>query len=177
MPKHTFETRRISPPTSLGELLTAGHNILNLPEAVNVSKSAETNEKPQSTWTTSPNKDTCRLPLPSGAQAHRWERRDEHPRCQRQSRQRMGKSETVIWLEDFKKAEPKPDLVQQAKKDGRPVHFASLMDLCHLKHSEPENISKQTRRESCAGRGNVKDESGNGAASQVAEARFLDTIF
>ena len=35
-----------------------------------------------------------------------------------------------------KKVKPKSDVDQQARKDGRPVHFASLLDLCHLEHIE-----------------------------------------
>ena len=35
-----------------------------------------------------------------------------------------------------KKVKPWSEVLQQAKKDGRSVHFASFVDLCHLKHSE-----------------------------------------
>ena len=39
---------------------------------------------------------------------------------------------------DFSKVKPMSEAVEQAKKDGRSVHFASRMDLCHLKHSNLE---------------------------------------
>ena len=45
---------------------------------------------------------------------------------------------------DFKNVTPKPEVVQQAKKDGKLVHFAFLMHLCRLEHSELENISQNT---------------------------------
>ena len=33
---------------------------------------------------------------------------------------------------DFNKVQPKTEVVRQAKNDGRAIHLASLMDLCHL---------------------------------------------
>ena len=39
---------------------------------------------------------------------------------------------------DLKRGTPKSEVVQQAKKDGRLVHFASLVGFCHLEHSERE---------------------------------------
>ena len=38
----------------------------------------------------------------------------------------------------FTQVNPKSEVVQQAKKDGIPVQFGFLMDLCHLQHSELE---------------------------------------
>ena len=32
----------------------------------------------------------------------------------------------------------KKEVIAEARKEGRTVHFASLMDLCHLKNSELE---------------------------------------
>ena len=40
---------------------------------------------------------------------------------------------------DFKKVKPKSEVVEQAKKDGICVHFATLVVLFHLKHSEKTN--------------------------------------
>ena len=33
------------------------------------------------------------------------------------------------------KVRNKSDVIDEARKDGRKVHFASLMDLCHLKNA------------------------------------------
>ena len=37
---------------------------------------------------------------------------------------------------DVKKGRPKYEVICQAKKDGKTVHFANLIDLCHLKNAE-----------------------------------------
>ena len=37
-----------------------------------------------------------------------------------------------------KKSETKKEVIEEARNKGRKVHFASLMDLCHLKNSESE---------------------------------------
>ena len=66
--------------------------------------------------------------------------------------------------------------------EGRKVHFASLMDLCHLKNSELEpKIQKYTGRVVLRG-DNVKDDSGSYAvfteqgssASQMTAAKVID---
>ena len=36
------------------------------------------------------------------------------------------------------KVKNKDEVIAEARKEGRTVHFASLMDLCHLKNSELE---------------------------------------
>ena len=48
------------------------------------------------------------------------------------SSQRTGKVETTVLAWDVKKVKPKSKVVQQAKHDKRPVHFASLMNFCHF---------------------------------------------
>ena len=51
-----------------------------------------------------------------------------------QKRCQIGTSERV---------ESKSGVIQQAKKESRQTQFASLMDLCHLKHAErPKHIRK-----------------------------------
>ena len=74
------------------------------------------------------------------------------------------------------------DVIVEARKEGRKVHFASLMDLCHLENSE---LELQYRK--CKGtvvlRGDiVKDDSGSCAvfiekgssASQMTAAKVMD---
>ena len=51
---------------------------------------------------------------------------------------------------DFKKLKPKSAVVQQAWKDGQLVHFASLMDLYHLKNSELAKHVQNTKGELCS---------------------------
>ena len=42
----------------------------------------------------------------------------------------------------------KKEEIDEARNKGRKVHFASLMDICHLKHSELEPLSiKSTEAE------------------------------
>ena len=64
--------------------------------------------------------------------------------------------------------------VKQAKKDGQPVHFASLMDLCHLKHSVFAKHLQAYKND--IGYWAVSSEQG-ASASQVAAARILGTKF
>ena len=78
----------------------------------------------------------------------------------------------------------KSDVIDEARKEGRKVHFASLMGLCHLKNAELE-----TKRQKCKGRvvlrGDiVNDDSGSYAvfteqgssASQMTAAKVMDII-
>ena len=55
-------------------------------------------------------------------------------------------------------------MIDEARKEGRKVHFASLIDLCHLKNAELE-----TKHQKCKGRvvlrgDTVKDDSESYAA-------------
>ena len=40
----------------------------------------------------------------------------------------------------------KKKVIDEARNQGRKVHFASLMDLCHLKNSELASLSKVLRQ-------------------------------
>ena len=75
-------------------------------------------------------------------------------------------------------------MIDEARKEGRKVHFASLMDICHLK-----NVELETKRQKYKGRvvlqGDiVKDDSGSYAvfteqgssASQMTAAKVMDVI-
>ena len=49
----------------------------------------------------------------------------------------MGKLEKIpAW--QLKKVRRKKDVIDEARKEGKTLHFASLMDICHLKNSELE---------------------------------------
>ena len=77
----------------------------------------------------------------------------------------------------------KKDLIEEARRKGRKVHFASLMDLCHLNNSELEP-QFQTYKGRIELRGDiVKDDSGSYAvftqgssASQMTAAKVMDTV-
>ena len=72
-----------------------------------------------------------------------------------------------------------------SREEGwKKVHFANLMDLCHLKNAELATHLQKYWSEFCSGKDNVKDaercraeftEQG-ASASQMAAAKFLDTI-
>ena len=73
-------------------------------------------------------------------------------------------------------------MINEARKKGRKVHFASLMDLCHLKNAELE-AKHQKYNGRVVLRGDiVKDDSGSYAvfteqgssASQISPAKIMD---
>ena len=74
----------------------------------------------------------------------------------------------------------KKGVINEARTNGIKVHFASLMDICHLKNAELE-----AKHQKCKGRGDiVKDDSGSYAvfteqrssASQMTAAKVMDII-
>ena len=76
------------------------------------------------------------------------------------------------------------EVIAEAWNEGKTVHFASLMDICHLKKSELEP-QFQTYKGRVVLQGDaVKDDSGSHAvfteqgssASQMAAARVMDVI-
>ena len=84
-----------------------------------------------------------------------------------------------------KKVRSKSAVVRKATKDGKTVHFANLMDLCHLKDAELAKHLQKIQEASCALEEKTsktkKDTRAvfteQGAlASQMAAAKFLDTI-
>ena len=75
-------------------------------------------------------------------------------------------------------------MIDDARKEGKTVHFASLMDLCHLENLELEpQLQKYKGRVVLRG-GIVKDDSGSYAvfskqgssASQMTVAKVMDVI-
>ena len=43
-----------------------------------------------------------------------------------------------IQARQLTKVRNKKEVIEEARKKGRKIHFASVMDLCHLKNSELE---------------------------------------
>ena len=75
-------------------------------------------------------------------------------------------------------------MIDEARKEGRKVHFASLMDLCHLKNAELET-KHQKYKGRVALQGDIeKDDSGSFAVfteqgsstSQMTAAKLMDII-
>ena len=78
----------------------------------------------------------------------------------------------------------KKEEIDEARNKGRKVHFASLMDICHLKHSELEP-QYQKHRGRVVLRGDiVKDDSGSlaefteqgSSAFQMTAAKVMDIV-
>ena len=102
---------------------------------------------------------------------------------QRQQWTRNGK----IWRKsawDLTKVRSKSEVIDEARNKGRKVHFASLVDICHLKNAELE-AKHQKYKGRVVLRGDiVKDDSGSYAvfteqglsASQMTSAKVMEII-
>ena len=82
------------------------------------------------------------------------------------------------------KVRNKKEVIDEARNEGRKVHFASLIDMCHLKNAELE-AKHQKYKGRVVLRGDiVKDNSGSYAvfteqgssASQMTAAKVMDII-
>ena len=75
-------------------------------------------------------------------------------------------------------------MIDEARKEGRKVHFASLMDLCHLKNAELETQHQKYKGRVVLRGDIVKDDSGSYAvfteqgssASQMTAAKVMEII-
>ena len=95
----------------------------------------------------------------------------------------MGKLEKIpAW--DLTKVRSKSEVIEEARTAGATVHFASLMDICHLKNAQLE-AKHQKYKGRVVLRGDfVKDDSGSYApfaeqgssASQMTAAKIMDII-
>ena len=82
------------------------------------------------------------------------------------------------------KVRAKKEVIDEARKEGRTVHFASLMDICHFKNSELEPRFQKYKGRFVFRGDNVKDDSGPYAvlteqgspASQMTAAKVMDVI-
>ena len=98
-------------------------------------------------------------PLQSRAQVSSYACSNENTRCESSSGQRMGKTQENIGALQLTKVKNKMEVLDEARNEGKTVHFASLMDICHLKNSELEpKIQKDKGRVTLRG-DIVKDDS------------------
>ena len=82
------------------------------------------------------------------------------------------------------KVRSKSEVIDEAKTSGATVHFASLMDICHLKNAELEAKHQKYKGRVVLRGGIVKDNSGSYAvfteqgssASQMTAAKIMDII-
>ena len=82
------------------------------------------------------------------------------------------------------KVRNKNEVIAEARNEGRKVHFASLMDLCHLKNSELEPQFQKYKGRVLLRGDIVKDDSGSYAvfteqgssASHMTAARIMDIM-
>ena len=93
------------------------------------------------------------------------------------------KLETIpAW--DVKEVKSKKEVLKEAQKNNNKVHFASLMDLCHLKNSELEPQFQKCKGRVVLRGDIVKDDSGayavfteqGSSASQMTAAKVMDVI-
>ena len=103
------------------------------------------------------------------------------PAAKSSSGQGMGKIGEIFGVELDKS---KKQVIEEARTSGATVHFASLMDICHLKNAELE-AKHQKYKGRVVLRGDiVKDDSGSYAvfteqgssASQMTAAKIMDII-
>ena len=82
------------------------------------------------------------------------------------------------------KARRKKEVIDEARTSGAKVHFASLMDICHLKNAELEAKHQKYKGRVVLGGDIVKDDSGSYAvfteqgspASQMTAAKVMDIL-
>ena len=95
----------------------------------------------------------------------------------------MGKLEKIsAW--NLTKVRSKKEVIDEAKTSGVTVHFASLMDICHLKNAELETKHQKFKGRVVLRGDIVKDNSGSYAvfteqgssASQMTAAKIMDII-
>ena len=101
--------------------------------------------------------------------------------CKGGSGQRMGKTRENTGMASDESQKQKK-VINEARKEGRTVHFASLVDICHLKNSELEPKFQKYKGQVVLRGDIVKDDSGSFAvfteqgssASQMTAAKVMD---
>ena len=121
--------------------------------------------------------------LQFGSQFYSYARSHENSCSKGSSGQGMGKMEKIsAW--DLTKVRSKSEVIDEARTKNAQVHFASLMDICHLKNAELET-DHQKYKGRVTLRGDIeKDDSGSYAvfteqgssASQMTAAKIMDII-
>ena len=106
------------------------------------------------------------------------------PDAQGSSGKRMEKTREIpAW--QLTKVINKKGVIDEARNDGHTVHFASLMDLCHLENSELQPQFQKYKGRVVLRGDILKDDSGSYAvfteqwssASQMTAAKVMDIIF
>ena len=85
-----------------------------------------------------------------------------------------------VW--DLRKIKSKNEVILEAQRDKLRVHFASLMDICHLKNAELEPKLQKYKGRVVLWGDTVKDDSGayavfteqGSSASQMTAAKIMD---
>ena len=72
-------------------------------------------------------------------------------KIQQQKQQWTRNGKNLRKLRNLTKVRSKKEVIDEARTKGAKVHFASLMDICHLKNAELE-AKHQKRRSSCTPR-------------------------
>ena len=96
----------------------------------------------------------------------------------------MGEKLVLIPAWDLTKVRSKKEVIDEGRTKGRQVHFASLMDVCHLKNAELETKHQKYYGRVVLRGVFVKDDSGSHAvfteqgssASQMTAAKVMDII-
>ena len=73
-----------------------------------------------------------------GTQIYSYASSNEDTRSKSSSGQRMGETSEKIPAWDITKVRNKSEVIHDGRSKGRKVHFASLMDICHLKNAALE---------------------------------------
>ena len=87
-----------------------------------------------------------------------------------------------VW--NLTKVRSKKEVIDETRTSGATVHFASLMDICHLKNAELEAKHQKYKGQVVLSGDTVKDDSGSYAvfteqgssASQMTAAKIMDII-
>ena len=74
------------------------------------------------------------------------------------------------------KVRSKIEVIEEARASGATVHFASLMDIWHLKNAWIGGKAPKIQRSSCTPRWYVKDPEQGSSASQMTAAKVMDII-
>ena len=121
--------------------------------------------------------------LQIGTQNYSFAASNENSCSKGSSGQGRGKIEKFsAW--NLTKVRSKKDVIDEARTKGATVHFASLMDICHLKNAELEAKHQKYKGRVVLRGGIVKDDSGSYAvltqrgssASQMTAAKVMDII-
>ena len=119
-----------------------------------------------------------------GSQIYSHASSHEDSNSKSSSGQGMGKIGENFGVEPDKSQKQKQEVIDEARTAGATVHFASLMDICHLKNAELEGKHQKYKGRVVLRGDIVKDDSGSYAvftekgssASQMTAAKVMDII-